>query len=618
MIIKFLPDNKSIETDGTESILELAGKAGVIMEGCCGGKGKCGRCKVKVISGEFKAADEAEKKVLTSEDVLDGVRLSCRLYPVGDSEINVEKLQIRDTRKTRLITLPEDFAIDPNIKKICVNIEKASLKNQTSCDRKIIDAINDKSLSMALSAVKQLPAIFTDSQIQSNIQLTAVIAHDKIIALESGDTSKKCFGVAFDIGTTSVVAILWDLDTGRQAATRAMLNPQSVYGADVITRINYAAESNENLLNISKKIRGCLNALMLRAAADADVDPNNIYEATIVGNTTMSNLFLGITPVTLSHAPFVPLYTNAISLGAKESSIKINPCGSVYVLANIASHVGSDLTAGIIATSLFDKKGVHILIDVGTNGEIIGAANGKLFACSTAAGPAFEGASIYQGMRATDGAIETVKISDEGVELKVIGDVAPKGICGSGLIDVVAQMLNAGIINFKGKIASKEKELSELPPALSKRCRLNGRTGEFVLAFGKNGNSDVVITQNDIREVQLAKGAICAGIKVMTAVMGKVKIDNLMIAGAFGSYINKYSALMIGLFPDMDEDDIISVGNAAGIGSSMALMSVKEREKSETDAANITHIELSDNPNFQDEYISRMNFPKKALTESKK
>lgn len=611
MVITFFPENKKMETDGTENILMLAGKAGIVIEGCCGGKGKCGRCKVKVVSGTFDPPDEDEKSILTARELRENIRLSCRLYPTGDAKIFSEKLQMKDARKTKLVALPEGFSICPNIEKVCMTIEKATLVNQTSCERKIIETIGKKDLHMAFSAIKQLPFIFTDEKCLLDTQVTAVLAGNEIIALESGDTSKKCFGVAFDIGTTSVVAILWDLCTGRQAATRAMLNPESVYGADVISRINYSAESNENLVRIRDTIRGCLNRLMSLAARDAGISLDEIYEAVVVGNTTMSHFFLGVSPVTLSHSPFVPMYTAPVSANAEELQLNINPCGKVYVLANIASHVGSDLTAGIIATSLSEKKGTHILIDVGTNGEIIAVSDGSLLACSTAAGPAFEGASIHQGMRASDGAIEEVKISAAGVKLKVIGGGSPKGLCGSGLIQAVAQMLDRGIINFKGKIAIKEGELSELPPALSARCRLNGKISEFVLAFGKDGDPEIVVTQRDIREVQLAKSAICAGIKIMMAVLKKDKIDTLLIAGAFGSYINKDSALRIGLFPEMKIESIFSVGNAAGIGASMALMSIAERKRSEMVSLKVKHIELSDDQDFQDEYIMRMNFPQK-------
>lgn len=419
------------------------------------------------------------------------------------------------------------------------------------------------------------------------------------------------YGAAFDIGTTTVVGMLWDLSAFRLIDVIALTNPQSAYGADVISRITYSMKSPENLALLKDKIRDCLNAVLKEFALRHPIDPQNIIKATVVGNTTMSHLFLGRDPSSLARAPFHPAFYGPVKMSAEELGLMIKPSADVHLLPNIAGHVGSDIVGVLLASEIKKLSGLRLAIDIGTNGEIVLAHNGRILVCSTAAGPAFEGARIYQGMRAAAGSIESVAIEAGEVRIKVIDDGSPIGICGSGLIDAVAQMLDAGLLNNKGNILSAEDAAARgLSPGLAVRLRKGQSGNEFVLAW-KDPGEDIIITQKDIREVQLAKGAIYGGIVVLMSCLGVEpgQIDEIMLAGAFGSYISKKSLLRIGMVPGVSEDKIRHIGNAAGVGACMALLSEEEMKQADIQSKAAEHIELALHPDFEREYINAMYFP---------
>ena len=402
------------------------------------------------------------------------------------------------------------------------------------------------------------------------------------------------YGLAVDIGTTTVVGMLWDLKSGKHIASCAKANPQNEFGMDVISRITYCIENN-GLAVLQDRIKSCVDMIMQELCRNVDIKQDDILKMTVCGNTAMSHLYLGKDPGGLAVAPFVPAYTG---MAVDENAI---------VLPNIAGHVGGDITAGIIAAGLSECKGLTLFIDIGTNGEIVLSDGVRVLACSTAAGPAFEGASISQGMRAASGAIERVEIYELGdVKFNVIGGCEPAGICGSGLIDAVAQMLKMGIINKKGRIISPDG--ASIEGIRERLVEVDGHRS-FILVAKENGD-DIMITQNDIREVQLAKAAIEAGIKIMLEELNKTEkdIDKVIIAGAFGSYIDKNSAIQVGILPQVSPDKVISVGNSAGAGVSMALMSQKAMEDMKALPDRVEHIELARKNNFQKIYIKAINF----------
>lgn len=423
------------------------------------------------------------------------------------------------------------------------------------------------------------------------------------------DPYQNQMGIAFDIGTTSVVALLWDRRQGKLIDVAASINPQRNYGADVISRITYCSNNLAHLKKMQALVIECCNQLIEELCSKNHIDVETIHDYTMVGNTTMSHLFLGANIEGLTKAPFLPSFIGEQEKMISSLGLKGNHNAHLYLLPGIAGHVGSDITAGILAMRLQDTSGVHIIVDIGTNGEIVVSNNGRIFVCSTAAGPAFEGAGIQCGMRASRGAIEGVKIKDGEVLLTVIDQKRPIGICGSGLIDAISEMLHAGIIDETGRILdTKTATMKNIHPELISRIREYESNTAFVL-FSEIYNQ-VVITQEDIRQIQLAKAAIYAGILALLEI-AKAKIemiDSIFLAGTFGNYIKKESAVRIGLIQNIGLEKIIPVGNLAGTGASMALLSRREREKATQLVKKMKHIDLGKNEIFKREYIHAMNF----------
>lgn len=609
MIVTFMPGNIKEFAKTGDNLLDVAGRAKILIDGSCSGNGGCGKCKVQVIGGKVQCSDDYEKSILTDREINDGYRLACHLKVEDDLCVLVPNRPDVILRKTKLTIMPNNFDAEKYINKNFIEVKMPSLENQRSDVERIFNALSGNEYTMDPSLIVKIPEVL--KQNQSNV--TVVTRGNDIIALEGGDTIERCFGIAFDIGTTTVVGMLWNLKNEELIGTSAMTNPQSLFGADVISRIHFCSIASGNLNIMKTKIHNCFNEIIEDFRANYEINYNEIYEVTVVGNTTMSHLFLGVNPEQLANAPFVPVFKGPLNIKGRDMELNINPMANIHLLPNIAGHVGSDITGVLLASRIMDMDGLNLAIDVGTNGEIVLCKDGRTLVCSTAAGPAFEGAAIYQGMRAASGAIEGVKIENGEVILDIIDNCDPVGICGSGLIDAAAELFKTGIIDHTGRVADKDNaQKRNICEPLVKRLRKGKSGNEFVLVWKQEGE-DIVITQKDIREVQLAKGAIHGGIKCMLNAMEErpENIKRIILAGAFGNYIKKDRALAIGLFPDISEDNIISVGNAAGVGASMALLSWEEREKASFNIRKIEHVELASRPDFQTEYIDAMNFPRK-------
>ncbi len=421
----------------------------------------------------------------------------------------------------------------------------------------------------------------------------------------------KQYGIACDIGTTTVVGMLWDLTDNRLVDMIAKTNPQIRYGQDVISRITWSSENPENLKKMQSLILDCFNEMLDIFSVQHGIEPDRIRKAVVVGNTTMSHLFLGYDATSLARAPFEPAFTGPVSRTAKEMDLHMEPGAEISVLPNIAGHVGSDIVGVMIASGIKYKSGINLVIDIGTNGEIVLSGKGRMLSCSTAAGPAFEGAGIGYGMRAAAGAIERVEINGGQVSLKVIGDTPSIGICGSGLIDAIAQMLDAGLVTYKGNLMGPEEALQKgIHPGLAARLRKGENGNEFILA-SREGQENIVLNQKDIREVQLAKGAILGGIQVLLQCLetNTAGLDEIMLAGAFGSYIDRKSAVRIGLLPDAGTEKIRHIGNGAGVGACMTLLSKEAMREAYLLSKEVEHVELALHPAFEKEYIKGMYFP---------
>lgn len=432
-----------------------------------------------------------------------------------------------------------------------------------------------------------------------------VLAGNRLLALEAGDTTASCYGIAVDLGTTSVVVILANLASGEVLGIESMLNGQANYGADVISRVEYSA-TPAGLQTLQQAAVDTINSALRRLAERTGVDPEQVYEAVVVGNSCMNHLLLGIEPASLARAPYQPTLSESVQVPATDVGLSINPSGQVYTLPNIAGFVGSDTVAVILATAMHRSEELQLALDLGTNGEMVLGDKDRLLACSTAAGPAFEGARISCGMRATKGAIERVWIDEGQVRIQVVGNGAPIGLCGSGLMDAVAQMRAAGLMDQSGRIILPDQRDAGIPPRLAERLDAEDGTRGFTLY--RRGRRRLVLGQADVRELQLAKGAIRAGIAVLMEEYGvdAAAVDQVLLAGAFGSYLSPASARAIGLIPPVPLNRIAAVGNAAGQGALMALLSTDLREQANEIARSVEYVELASRRDFMRLFLSAM------------
>ncbi|MDW7740264.1 MAG: ASKHA domain-containing protein [Bacillota bacterium] len=608
--VKFIPQNKEIEVDPGTNLLKAADKAGLYIEGDCAGKGTCGKCRVNITEGLENNPSPAEKKFLSENELQSGWVLACQRTVDKNMVVDVPLQKDAHTRKISLAGGVEKLEADPVLEKIAVKLSKPAVKDQTADLERLLGELKKGDLSVKPRELSGLPSMLRNN----GFSVTAAIDGNRIISLEPGNTGDYMYGIAFDIGTTTIVGSLLDLKNAEVIAVSAATNPQNIYGADVISRITHASQVEGGLKQLQDKVVESANQIIKNLLRQTRIPKDRVYEIVLVGNTTMSHLFMGIDPTYLAPAPFIPAYSRALKVEASEIGLNIHPAGLVTFLPNIAGYVGSDTVGVILATGMDQRKDNCAAIDIGTNGELVLAANGRLMACSTAAGPAFEGAQIKQGMRAAAGAIETVSFVNEDITLSMIDDEPACGICGSGLIDAAAALIQAGLIEPNGRFVNVEENPDKVPPQFRDRLR-RGKSGfEFVLVAGKDTESgdDIVLTQGDVRELQLAKGAIYAGLVILLKEAGisEDDLDQVMLAGAFGNYVRKESALTIGLLPQIPAEKIIAVGNAAGDGAKMALASKKARFRALELPGKVEHLELSTRIDFQEIFVDALSFGK--------
>lgn len=586
---------KLIPCSCEQTLLRALSDAGIFLEANCGGKGTCGKCKVQILSGRVAGPDGGPLDSKTGS-----YYTACQVYLREDITIALKPSEA-SAKGNMTAQLGDDD--EPLLSKTVVVPEYPTLENNYSLQEMIGRAL---SLSKPLSDADVMRQL-AEAAATKTSQITAITLGEDVIALEPGDTTGALFGMAFDIGTTTVVGMLIDVNERRIVATHSRTNPQAAFGADVISRID-AGSSQSGLEALAAAIRGCLNEIIASLCAEKSIPQEQIYAAVIAGNTTMGHLLMGVSPRSLAAKPYAAAFRQLEPFAPKIIGLNINYSGKVILLPNIAGFIGSDTTAAIVATDQDTSPYQTLLVDLGTNGEMVLGNRDKLWACSTAAGPAFEGAHIRDGMRAAPGAIEDVAIDEAGVRLKTVGDGKPAGICGSGLVKAIAELIKTGIITPSGRFNPDAKILST--PKLAGRLRSIGGHSEFVLAEAADGatGSAIAVTQADIRQVQLAKAAICTGIEILMDKARPAAPLPVFLAGAFGNYIDIDSALIIGLFPNVYREQVKSVGNAAGVGAVRALLSREDLERCKRIAGEVVYIELAAQPDFQKLFLDNLSF----------
>jgi uncharacterized 2Fe-2S/4Fe-4S cluster protein (DUF4445 family) len=595
--VTYQPFDRTTRVPPGTTLFSAAHWIGLPIDSTCGGRGTCGKCKVRVLEGASEVTT-ADHRLLRKDEVENGWRLSCqaRIY----EDITCEVPQLLRVPKAATMGLSRLVIIDPNVRKVYLELTEPDLHDQRSDVTRLRDALTAEGHDMSASVpvLRTLPKALREA----GFKVTAVLAGEHLVAVEPGDTTEECFGVAFDVGTTTLVGTLMNLRTGMAAAVRSTLNGQAPYGADVISRISHAMNGADSIEELKTAVVSTMNGILDDLYRDSGVSPERTYEAVVVGNVTMLHLLLGIDPTPISMMPFTPAFMDALSVPASEVGLRIHPAGYIQTLPALGAYVGADIVSGVLATNIAREDKMRVFVDVGTNGEIVIGNSRRTLATAAPAGPAFEGSQIKCGMRATDGAIEGVQLG-VGVELQVIGgDVAPLGLCGSGLVDAVAQLLNVGLLDQSGRMRSA----ADVPnhPLADRLIDVEG-VRAFLLAEG------VYLSQRDVRELQFAKGSIATGIKILMNILGVAAsdLDEVYLGGSFGSYLNPESAKIIGLVPDVDVDKIIAVGNSAGEGAKIALLSYRERQVAFELPSRIEYVELSGRTDFNDAFVEVLRFP---------
>ena len=605
--LRFEPSGTVVRVPPGVTVFDAASWNGIAIDSTCGGHGTCKKCRVRVEHGDVPAGS-LDARAFTPAELEQGWRLACRGNARGDLVVEVPPLQTRP--KAALAGVGRHVILRPAIQKRYVELDEPALDDQRSDFRRLQDAIDDLELRADPGVLRRLPRVLR----QSDFRVTAVVVDDLLIDVEPGDTTARQHAIAFDLGTTTVVATLLDVATGTPVAVRSMLNKQQPFGADVISRIS-ATMLDPNALERLRTLAGeTLQELAAEVCAQGGVDPSQVYEIALAGNATMTAIVLGVDPEPMGVAPFIMATRSYPEMPATELGLELHPRAQANVFPALGAYVGGDIVAGLLASGMTRDKRLRLFIDVGTNCEVaLGSAEGLV--CTAApAGPAFEAAQIACGMRAAEGAIEVVRLRDDGVELGVIGDAEPVGICGSGLVDAVAELVRLGLLDRSGRFVDEDQAARIAPQLASRLTARSDGTRIFTLhRAGDEGTPDatVYLSQRDIRELQFAKAAIATGWHLLVEELGieVAEIQQVLLAGSFGSYLSPASAVRIGLVPNLALPRIVSAGNVAGEGAKMALLSLQERHAAEAMLDQVRYLELSDRPDFNDRFVEQLAFP---------
>jgi uncharacterized 2Fe-2S/4Fe-4S cluster protein (DUF4445 family) len=602
--LRFLPDGAEVRVPSGTPVFDAASWNGIAIDSTCGGHGTCKKCKVRIVSGDMPV-EALDPRAFSPEELRDGWRLACRASARSDLVVEVPPLQTRP--KAALAGVGRHVILRPSVQKRHLVLEEPSLEDQRSDLQRVLDGLDDLEPRASVELLRSLGATLRGA----NFDITAVVCDDELIDIEPGDTTARRHAIAFDIGTTTVVATLLDLDSGQPVAVRSMLNRQQPFGADVITRISATMMDADALAALRDRVHETLRELVGEVCDEASVEPREVYEITVCGNVTMMQLALGIDPEPLSMAPFVVSTHEFPPLTAQDVGVDVHPRAPAFIFPSLGAYVGGDIVAGMLATGLTRDRRLRLFIDVGTNSEIALGSVDRVLATAAPAGPAFEAAQIRCGMRAAEGAIEGVKIAGDDLELEVIGDAPAIGMCGSGLVDAVAELVHCGLLDHSGRFVPDE-EAAAVHPGLAERLTKVGEERVFVLHWrGDDPGGSVFLSQRDVRELQFAKASIATGWNILLSDLGvdPGEITQVLLAGSFGAYLTPLSAVRIGLVPALALPRIVSAGNVAGEGAKIAALSLRERAEAYSILREVEYVELSGRADFNDKFIDQLAFP---------
>jgi uncharacterized 2Fe-2S/4Fe-4S cluster protein (DUF4445 family) len=602
--LRFLPDGAEVRVPSGTPVFDAASWNGIAIDSTCGGHGTCKKCKVRIVSGDVPVGT-IDPRAFTTDELRDGWRLACRAGARSDLVVEVPPLQTRP--KAALVGVGRHVILRPAVQKRHLVLEEPTLEDQRSDLQRVLDGIDDLEPVTSIELLRTLGATLR----ASNFDVTAVVCDEELIDIEPGDTTARRFAIAYDLGTTTVVATLLDLDSGQPAAVRSMLNRQQPYGADVITRISATMMDDAALPALRERARETLRTLTEEVCVEAGVAAHEVYEITVCGNVTMMQLALGIDPEPLSMAPFVVSTHTFPAVRADDFGVAVHPRAPAFVFPSLGAYVGGDIVAGMLATGLTRDRRLRLFIDVGTNSEIALGSSERVLACAAPAGPAFEAAQIKCGMRAAEGAIEAIKIAGDELVLEVIGDAEPVGMCGSGLVDAVSELVHGGLIDHSGRFIPNE-EAAVSHAGLASRLTKIGEERVFVLHWrGRDPANSVFLSQRDVRELQFAKASIATGWEILMRELGAEPDDitQVLLAGSFGAYLTPISAVRIGLVPRLALPRIVSAGNVAGEGAKIAALSLRERAEARSILSEVEYVELSGRADFNDLFIDQLALP---------
>jgi len=599
--VRFEPFGITVESHRRgEWLPDILERAGISLETVCGGRGKCGRCRVIVREGSAPVTDE-DRKMIRKEDLEQGMRLACGMRVHSDMVIEIPSESARN-EQVILEDANVQTILGPKVKSIALSVPVPSLKFQVGDLERLRAVLNKQSqtdFQMSLHTLKKLPSL-----LKSSTDIRLITRGDEVLDMVPIG-QEEMYGVAVDIGTTTVVAYLIDLVKGECVAVQSRMNPQIAHGDDVISRITFAMKNRDGASILQDQIARCVDGLIGECCANVGLSRERIFEIVVVGNTAMHHLFFGLDTSNLGRSPFVPVVADPIEVKSRELGIDIGKEGYVYSLPNVAGFVGADHIGVLLTCRIWESEKPRMAIDIGTNGEISVGNSSGIASTSCAAGPALEGANIRFGMRATTGAIDHLSITEDlEVSYSTINNGKPRGLCGSAVVDAISEMFRVGVIGPNGKI---RKELK------SPRIRVVNGEAQFILATeDESATGEVVaVTQKDVGEVQCAKAAMYAGATILMEEMGVTQddLDSILLAGAFGNYISPKSAIGLGIFPEVPLSKIKQIGNAAGSGAKIALINETTREEARRLAKEIRFIELAARPEFQERFFQALYIP---------